>query len=299
VPTVSVVLPTFNRAPVLARAIHSVLSQTFRDLELIIVDDASRDSTKAVVAQFHDERLHYHRIAENRGCAAARNWGIHRANGELIAFQDSDDEWCVHKLETQLAFYRSLPGDRVAGVGCSLMRYGPGRAQLVRWPTTPGPEGHVETDAFIRSCTAYLQSLLLRRDVLAEQHGFNEGLTTRSDFELGLRILSDYQIYAQADPLVVSHESADGLSGNVAQRVRSSRQILALHDASVRTRAAAWVPFQYDLARYELSLGAGPTARARLRGVLRERPMLLRAWVWYGLSLLGARGTARVPGMRR
>lgn len=92
-PQVSVVIPTYNRAGVLGRAITSVLSQTFPDLECIVVDDGSTDQTVVLVERFQDPRLRLLRLPVNKGGGHARNVGIQAARGELLAFLDNDDEW--------------------------------------------------------------------------------------------------------------------------------------------------------------------------------------------------------------
>lgn len=87
-PTVSVIIPTYNRAPLLGRAVQSVLNQTYQDFEVIVVDDASLDNTEEVVRHFADPRIHYLRHEENRGTAASRNTAIKIDRGEYVAFLD-------------------------------------------------------------------------------------------------------------------------------------------------------------------------------------------------------------------
>ena len=91
---VSVIIPTYNRAYLISRAINSVLNQTYQDFEIIIVDDGSTDNTEEVIKEFQekDERIKYIRHKNNKGEAAARNTGIKAAKNEYISFQDSDDE---------------------------------------------------------------------------------------------------------------------------------------------------------------------------------------------------------------
>jgi glycosyltransferase involved in cell wall biosynthesis len=101
-PLVSVVLPTFNRAHLLKSALASVLSQTYKNLEIIVVDDASTDDTQQVVAVIKDHRLRYIRHVATKGGSAARNTGILAAIGSYIAFLDDDDEWYPEKVEAQL-----------------------------------------------------------------------------------------------------------------------------------------------------------------------------------------------------
>ena len=101
-PLVSVVIPTFNRSELVARAIRSVREQTYSNLEIIVVDDASRDDTQKVVTGMSDARIRYIRHETNRGGSGTRNTGIRAATGEYIAFLDDDDEWEPSKTEEQL-----------------------------------------------------------------------------------------------------------------------------------------------------------------------------------------------------
>ena len=106
---VSVVLPTYNRAYILDRAVKSVLMQTYPYFELIIVDDGSTDQTQELVAGYQDERIIYLKMQENRGQARARNCGIGHARYDYIAFQDSDDIWNPEKLSKQVDAMLSAP----------------------------------------------------------------------------------------------------------------------------------------------------------------------------------------------
>lgn len=98
---ISVIIPTYNRANVIRRSIDSVLNQTYKDLELIIIDDNSSDNTEQIINDINDKRLRYIKLNENKGACFARNYGITISKGEYIAFQDSDDEWCLDKLKLQ------------------------------------------------------------------------------------------------------------------------------------------------------------------------------------------------------
>ncbi len=109
-PRVSVILPAYNREALVARAIDSVLAQTYGDFELIIVDDASRDGTRAVLETYRDHpKVRLILSDVNRGGSGARNLGIEAAKGDLIGFQDSDDVWLPHKLAAQVAALDANP----------------------------------------------------------------------------------------------------------------------------------------------------------------------------------------------
>lgn len=105
---ISIILPTYNRASLLLRAVQSVIDQTYPHWELIIWDDGSTDDTAVVVKAFNDNRIRYYHDA-NHGAAYARNRAIAQANGEIIAFLDSDDVWHPEKLGIQVTVLEQCP----------------------------------------------------------------------------------------------------------------------------------------------------------------------------------------------
>jgi len=106
-PLVSVILPTFNRTHYIERAVTSILKQSYADLEIIIVNDASVDNTSEIVCSLRDERIKVICHEKNKGLAAARNTGINNSRGEFITFLDDDDEWLPEKIIKQLAVFES------------------------------------------------------------------------------------------------------------------------------------------------------------------------------------------------
>lgn len=116
---ISVIIPTYNRGEFIKKTINSVLNQTIKNFELIIVDDGSTDNTKEIIEEFikKDDRVKYFYQKNSGSPSEPRNLGIEKAQGEYIAFLDSDDEWLPEKLEKQLAHFKSLK-DECAVVGC-------------------------------------------------------------------------------------------------------------------------------------------------------------------------------------
>jgi len=104
---VSIIMPSYNTAKFIGETINSVLSQTYNNWELIIVDDCSNDNTDEVVASFDDKRIKYIKNEKNSGAAVSRNRALREAKGKWIAFLDSDDLWLPEKLEKQIAFMES------------------------------------------------------------------------------------------------------------------------------------------------------------------------------------------------
>ena len=108
-PKVSIVIPTYNRAWLLRKAISSVLNQTYQDFEIIVVDDASSDNTIDVISALNSKRIKYIRHEYNKGEAGARNTGLLNTNGQYIAFLDDDDGWLPKKLELQVKKIETSP----------------------------------------------------------------------------------------------------------------------------------------------------------------------------------------------
>ena len=102
----SIVIPTYNRAHLIAKTLNSVLNQTYSNFEIIVVDDGSKDNTQEIVASFTDKRIYYYK-KENGERAAARNFGVHKAKGDYINFFDSDDLMYPHHLQTAFQFIQT------------------------------------------------------------------------------------------------------------------------------------------------------------------------------------------------
>lgn len=110
-PLVSIVLPTYNRADTVLRAVRSIIAQSFADWELHVVDDGSTDGTSALISGL-DSRIRVHQ-KPNGGMTSARNWGLRESRGSYLAFLDSDDEWLPHHLELCMAFFGANPGEHI------------------------------------------------------------------------------------------------------------------------------------------------------------------------------------------
>ena len=192
-PLVSTVIPTYQRANLVARAIRSVLSQTVQDLEVIVVDDASTDDTKAAVAAVGDTRVRYLRHEKNKGLPASRNTGIQAARGEYIAFLDDDDEWREDKLEKQLLVIKSYD----AVLSGSLWNGRPRR--IHNRPT-------VSLDDLRRGSFAS-PTLLARASVLRDVL-FDESLRQGEDWDAFIRIAQKYSIGYVAESLVFCNAGA-------------------------------------------------------------------------------------------
>lgn len=283
-PAVSVVLPTYNRADRLPRSIRCVLNQTYTDFELIVVDDASTDDTEAVVAGFDDPRIEYVEHGRNRGASAARNTGIDRARGGVVAFQDSDDEWLSEKLRRQMEVFRDAPAD-VGVVYTGMWRTVDGERRYLRYPGVERKRGDVR-DALLRYNFVSTQMAAVRRECFEEVGRFDESLPALVDWELWLRVSRRFRFEFVDEPLVEAAVQSDSISTNVEDLVEARARIVNKHRESFDRRSLANHLFHVGNG----SMKTGDTTRGRryLRRAARTdpRPRHLSAWL---VSLFGNR----------
>jgi glycosyltransferase involved in cell wall biosynthesis len=245
-PAVSVILPTYNRAALIERAIRSVLHQTYEDFELIIVDDGSTDATRREVERVDDPRLRYVRLEENRGAGAARNVGLRNAAGRFIAFQDSDDEWLPAKLKQHMEVFET--GAPELGVVYSDMNriLCDGTTRYHRSPTVvPGVLINPST-RFYQVCMLGIQSTVIRRECFAHAGDFNEAFPALEDLELFIRLSMRYQFHHLQTPLVKYYET-DGLSKNLPAKLIARSLLLTLYRGDLEREDMAFV-IQEDAA---------------------------------------------------
>jgi glycosyltransferase involved in cell wall biosynthesis len=198
-PLVSVVMPTFNRARLLERALRSALKQTYDNLDIIVVDDASSDNTPDVVKAIQDDRVRYTRHETNRGGSAARNTGIRAANGEYIAFLDDDDEWESAKTEEQLRF---LEGQNFDAVLCTSDEHG---ARLSKFE---GKKTIDLEDLRRGRFTAGGTGVLMAKANVMKETMFDESLPRYQDWDVFIRIGQQYRIGYLNKPFVRYNEGA-------------------------------------------------------------------------------------------
>lgn len=281
-PHVSVIIPAYNAAPFIGEAIASVLAQTHRELDIMVVDDGSTDGTVDVVRRFGARVC----LLQQRqgGAAVARNAGASATAGEWLAFLDADDAWLPEKLSHQLA---------VADAGTGLVysdRFNMGEAD--GWPRIHGDlfpilEGDIflpllETGNFITTST-----VIVRRDVFRAVGGFciDPALLPAEDWDLWLRIAERHCIRACREPLANYRLHAAGVSTNFARMNGARRRVIARAVDLPRARRLApetrrrilarmWLTNGWDAGRH----GAAATAIAAYLRAIGVRPFQVAAY---------------------
>ena len=228
-PKVSVIIPTYNRADLLPRAVNSVLAQTFQDYEIIIVDDHSSDDTQDVIAKFSDPRIRSILHRTNRRQSAAINTGIANARGEYIAFLDDDDEWLPRKLEAQVALLESSSPE--VGLVYGWMD----RIQDSTGQLTHSYQNTIEGDFFEHSLELNIPGptivLLVRSSVARDVGGYDKNLTRFNDADFICRVTQNYHIAVLPEVVAVSHfdHDHDQMGHDTPQSLSAASDFLTAH----------------------------------------------------------------------
>ncbi len=287
-PAISIIMPVFNRAELVGRAVDSVLGQTFEDFELIVVDDGSSDGTAERLRSIADPRLRLIELERNLGGNAARNRGIREAKAPLITFLDSDDEFLPDRLASTVRYFADHPDVDLLADAC-----------VKRWPTGSGKRDRVRHNPELEGNEAVLAALFDRqlfkatpgltvRRITAISAGlFDEGLRRRQDYDFILRAARVGRLASRDEPNWVKMSSADAITTDLE---RSLDAIFALwdrhpeHFAKLTARtgmaddlgrhfaklvaARRWKLLRRDIRAVVARFGAVPAAVALLRGLV-------------------------------
>jgi glycosyltransferase involved in cell wall biosynthesis len=222
-PAVSVVIPTFRRPALLARALGSVLNQTFGDFEILVVDDGPSEDTASVTAGLADARVRYLPQPRNRGVAAARNRGLREARGDLIAFLDDDDEWLPPKLARQVDLFRRSPPDvGLVYTGVETVRSAGSSIMIA----TAGGDIHARM-LIANILHGAMSSGMIRRQAVTEIGVFDEALPAVEDYEFWLRLTRRYRVACVPEPLIRYYDTALPAQPGMEGEARRSRKVAA------------------------------------------------------------------------
>jgi glycosyltransferase involved in cell wall biosynthesis len=212
-PLVSVILPVYNRAGWVARAINSVLSQSYSQLELLVINDGSTDGTRQILESFASRITILDQ--SHTGAEVARNFGLEHARGEFVAFIDSDDVWYPDRLSSQLPLFSRDETGLVFG-NATLVDYkktSPRRLKRTFFDAVRPTRGRV-LESFARGCFVPFSSVLARRRCFAEAGGFTPGRVA-ADYLKWLEISASYEFDYVPDPVFEYAIHAGGISNSL------------------------------------------------------------------------------------
>ena len=276
VPQVSVIIPTYNCAHCLPRALQSVFGQSYTNFEVIVADDGSTDNVEAAIAPWRDRILYIRN--DHAGVSAARNAAVHASTAPYIAFLDADDLWLPTKLERQLSI---LQADDSLGMVCAdfSVHYEDGR--LVE-SFFRNAQPIVNGDLFVRmvsDCFAPPSAVMVRRSALQQAGEFDTSLTVCEDLHLWLRIALRWKVAALYETVCVKHERSGARSHElaIASWIAALHKVLAAFPSmpaeKVRAVKRQIAMLQYDLGKYLLLRGSRREARQSFAGAMPWCPL--------------------------
>jgi len=289
IPIVSVVIPTFNRAHLVGQAIKSVLCQTYQGFEIIVVDDASIDNTEEVVKGFGNPRIHFLRNSQNHGASWARNSGAEVAQGEYLAFLDSDDLWYPEFLERQLTALNDFPLD-VGMICCSMVRK-QGESHSVITPSAT----YLTFDGNLVQARGGLcsSSFVVRRAAFHTIGGFDVNFSSFQDFDFLLRMSANYRVEASNDILMEYRLGKDSISVNIDKKTKGLERIVNTYKQDI-LRLGVMHRYLFWLGQHYVLSGNLEMGRRLWVQALRYQVLDAKIWKHFLLTLGGVRLYKRV-----
>ena len=227
----SIIIPLYNKASYVAKAIQSVLAQTFSDYELIIVDDGSKDNSAETAAKAIDDHEHCRLIQQdNQGVSMARNNGVANSQGEYLCFLDADDWWEPLFLEEMVKLIAEFPEAGIYGTNYTIVNETKHKTRLAQIDVEDGFE-----KGYINYCQAYAKtgympltstSVAIPRAVFDEMHGFPKGIKLGEDFILWIHIALKYKVAFLNKPLAYYNQDVDATNRGVGRLYKPEEHML-------------------------------------------------------------------------
>lgn len=263
-PRVSVVMPTYNSAAFLGDAVMSMLAQSFADFELVVIDDGSTDDTQSILARFTDPRIVIDRLAVNSGLAAARNAGLARSQGALIAWLDSDDISLPRRLERQVAVLECRPRVGICGTWVGTMG---ASSETWRYPRRAG----IVASRMLFDDPIATSSVMMRREVLRGMHHFDPEYAPAEDYDLWERASRGWEVVNV--PAVLTHYRIHESQTSALHHERQALAIKRIQERQLHKLGLTLTEEEWHLhARIGVGWGAGllPEDRELALGWLRR-----------------------------
>jgi len=283
-PIVSVIIPTYNRAHLIGKAINSVLSQTYQDYEIIVVDDASTDNTKEVVKDFADLRINYIFHANNLGVSSARNTGIKASRGKYIALLDSDDEWLPEKLDKQVVILQNESSE--VGVVCSWQFNINNNIEYICKRCLHKKDGYIYED-LLSTNPLSVPTVLIRKECFEKVGLFDSSLDGQEDWDMWIRIAKYYKFVLIKIPLVKYRIHHNQISNNLEAKITTAKRILVKYSNELQGRSYANSKHHFYIGNRLCHIGKTEGGKRYLLKAISLYPFYIRYYICLFGSLFG------------
>ena len=287
-PSVTIIIPTYNRAHVLGQTLDSVQQQSFSDYEVVLVDDGSQDDTRRVVSN-HAMPIRYI-YQPNKGVSEARNHAVRVARGEFLAFLDSDDLWEPTFLERSVTRLRTQADEVLVYTDFVSVN---AKGRTLRGHRKRPSGGHVTAPLFA-SVFIHTSAVVARRLAIIDAGGFDPNLSHNEDYDLWLRLSLRHRFGLIPEPLCLRRCHAESLSRNGCTpqiRLDKARLLEHFYEAG---GGRCWISpelarrrlgkLYYTAAKAMLKAGEARQADSVFRQALQWNARSPRTWLWYSLS---------------
>ena len=294
-PLISVIIPTYNRAILLERAIISAISQTYKNIEIIVIDDGSRDGTKRVISDLKkrcpDIRYFYEK--NSGGPSKPRNKGIIESKGQYIAFLDDDDEWLPRKLEEQMNLFFRSNSSKLGFVGCYGYVISKNKKRIEKTKTS----NSFFKDMLRKNRILTPTSILVKREVFNKVGVFDEKLRLWEDWEMWIRISKEYKFGILKEVLYKYCQHPQTLSKEIISKSESAKYlkyILEKHYLLYKKDRIALSQILELIGRISVFDDNPKRARKYLVDSIKQDPFNAKAYFYLISSFLGTKAYRRL-----
>ena len=264
-PLVSVIIPTYNRGRLILDSINSVLNQTYKNIELIVVDDCSTDDTEKTVKSIDDSRIKYIKLEKNSGACVARNKGIEISRGEFIAFNDSDDLWLPEKINSQLDF---LYENNAEISFCKMECRTPENNFIHNFPNIEF-DRKISYKDLLKYNSASTQTIFGKTDCFKEII-FDATMPRLQDWDEVLRLSQKFSVFYQNKILVHTFFQKDSISTHPEKAVLAMQKIFKKHKDVILSDPAIVESFFKKKASFVCKTGKNP--KEEMKMILKYNP---------------------------
>jgi len=295
---ISVIIPTHNRSKYISKAIKSALDQTYKDFEIVIVDDGSIDNTEAVVSVFGSKRngirIKYIKHKKNMGVAAARNTGIINSTGKYVTFLSSDDRWLPTKLEKQYALFQRPKYDNLGVVSVNV---------IYRTPRA----GKKAIGIFLMRGNLYPQILqdglvfspLIKRECFQRCGFYDQSLSHGEDWDFHIRLSKKYNFDFVVEPLIICLIHKKQLSASFLKRAEGHAEIVKKYFTDYQKYPKILAHEFGHIGSLYIRSGNLRQGRNFLILSMKERPLYIKIYLHLLLSFLGVNIYRKIVNIKR